>query len=156
MKVAFKKILVGVDASEPSARAVRVASSMALEMVAEVMLVHVVRRIGTTNGDDIESRTRLRAAARRKGQALLRRARKYFDPGTVVGESLCVGLSADEILARASIWGAQLIIVGTHGQSRLGRLMLGSTADAVARGANCPVVTVGNDGDTSQVTLSPE
>ena len=155
MKVTFKKILVGVDASEPSARAVRVASSMAVEMAAEVMLVHVVMRIGTTNGDGTESRARLQTAARRKGQTLLRQARKGFDPATVVGESLCEGIAADEMLRRAATWGAQLIIVGAHGQSRLGRLILGSTADAVARGAHCPVVTVGDDVDASQAMPLP-
>ena len=152
MKVAFKKILVGVDASEPSARAVRVASSMAVEMAAEVMLVHVVMRIGTTTGDGTDSCARLQAGARRRGQALLRRARKHFDPATIVGESLCEGLSAEEILARAAAWGAQLIVVGAHGQSRLGRLILGSTADAVARGAHCPVVTVGEEGEPKQIS----
>lgn len=155
-KETFKKILVGVDSSPPSARAVRVASSMAVEMAAEVMLVHVVGRITTADDAGIDSRTRLRTGARRKGQTLLRQARKCFVNSIVVGECLCEGGPAEEILARATAWGAQLIVIGAHGQSRLGRLILGSTADAVARGAHCPVVTVGDDVDVSQMPLSPE
>ena len=152
MRNVFKKILVGVDSSAGSARAVRVAGSMAAEMAAEVMLVHVVMRIGTTTGDGMESRARLQASATRKGHALLRQTRKHFGHSTVVSESLCEGLPAAEILARATTWGAQLIIVGAHGQSRLGRLILGSTADAVARGAHCPVVTVGDEGEPKQIS----
>ena len=129
---------------------------MALKMAAEMMIVHVVIRVGTTNGAGTDSRARLQASARRRGQALLRRARDSCDPTTVVGESLREGIAADEILTCAETWGAQLIIVGAHGQSRLGRLILGSTADAVARGAHCPVVTVSNHVDALQVTVSPE
>ena len=154
MKVAFKRILVGVDSSPPSARAVRVASSMAFQMAAEVMLVHVVVRVATTNGGGNDSRARLQAGARRTGQALLRRARRGFEPPTVVGESLREGVPADEMLKCAATWEAQLIVVGAHGHSRLGRLILGSTADAVARGAHCPVVTVGDDADAARAVSS--
>jgi nucleotide-binding universal stress UspA family protein len=35
-----------------------------------------------------------------------------------------------------------LIVLGTHGRTGLGRLLLGSVAEQVVRGARCPVLTV--------------
>jgi nucleotide-binding universal stress UspA family protein len=35
-----------------------------------------------------------------------------------------------------------LIVLGTHGRTGLARLMMGSVAEKVMRGATCPVVTV--------------
>ncbi len=35
-----------------------------------------------------------------------------------------------------------LVVMGTHGRSGLPRLMLGSVAEKVVRGAHCPVLTI--------------
>jgi universal stress protein A len=37
---------------------------------------------------------------------------------------------------------ADLVVVGTHGRTGLGRLVLGSVAEAVVRGARCSVLVV--------------
>ena len=57
------------------------------------------------------------------------------------------GISAEAILATAFDWKAQLIVIGAHGQSRLGNLLLGTTAETVVRRAHCPVVTVGDESE---------
>ena len=46
------------------------------------------------------------------------------------------------ILARAEELGCDLIVMGTHGRTGLGRLLMGSVAEAVMRRAACPVLTV--------------
>jgi nucleotide-binding universal stress UspA family protein len=47
-----------------------------------------------------------------------------------------------EIVRAAQEWHADLIVLGTHGRNALGRLMMGSTAEAVFRHAPCPVLLV--------------
>jgi len=46
-----------------------------------------------------------------------------------------------EVLPPAT-WEYDLVIMATHGRSGLKRLMVGSVAEAVLRGAHCPVMTV--------------
>ena len=61
------------------------------------------------------------------------------------------GLAADVIVARARESRAALIAMTTHGRGGLGRLLFGSTADAVLRHAPCPVLLVRvSDEDTGE------
>ena len=48
----------------------------------------------------------------------------------------------DIILDAARADGAELIVMGTHGRTGIGRLLVGSVAEHVLRHADCPVVTV--------------
>jgi nucleotide-binding universal stress UspA family protein len=48
----------------------------------------------------------------------------------------------DIILDAAEHFGAELIVMGSHGRTGVKRLILGSVAEHVLRHAKCPVVTV--------------
>lgn len=64
-------------------------------------------------------------------------------PGVSV--DVLVSQSSDidgEILAQAEHVDADLIVIGTHGRGKVGRLLLGSVAERVLRQSVCPVVTV--------------
>jgi len=52
------------------------------------------------------------------------------------------GDAATEILCTSREVQADLIVMGTHGRTGLGRLVMGSVAEQVLRGADCPVLTV--------------
>jgi nucleotide-binding universal stress UspA family protein len=59
-----------------------------------------------------------------------------------VEHQLAEGDTAREILEVAREHGAGLIVMGTHGRTGLGRLLLGSVAEQVLRQSSCPVLTV--------------
>ncbi|WP_255701217.1 universal stress protein [Chromobacterium sp. Beijing] len=47
----------------------------------------------------------------------------------------------------AGVWGADLIVMGTHGWSGLMHLLMGSVAEGVLKLADVPVLLVRNPGD---------
>ena len=52
------------------------------------------------------------------------------------------GVPADEIVRAAEDRQCDLIVMGTHGRTGIGRLVMGSVAEEVVRKANCPVLTL--------------
>jgi nucleotide-binding universal stress UspA family protein len=72
-----------------------------------------------------------------------------------VGHALRRGDVADQICARATEVGADMIVMGTHGRTGLTRIIVGSVADAVVRRATIPVLLLRVSGDASPArTLS--
>lgn len=68
--------------------------------------------------------------------------RSGIDPDTVTIRVI-IGSSAVEIVAEQERSGADLIVMGAHGRGTLGRALLGSVASAVLRAASCSVLLVG-------------
>ena len=62
--------------------------------------------------------------------------------GFTVDTAVEVGDIRERILDSAAEWGADLIVVGSHGQSAIQRFLLGSVAEFVARHARCSVEIV--------------
>ncbi len=64
-----------------------------------------------------------------------------FPSWSVRGESCC-GSPAAELISRAELWKPDLIVVGSHGRSALGRFFLGSVSQSVVTEAPCSVRVV--------------
>jgi nucleotide-binding universal stress UspA family protein len=65
------------------------------------------------------------------------------------------GDAAVQILRVAQETGCNLIVLGTHGRTGLGRLLMGSVAEQVLRMASCPVLTVRAPFPPSEPTDAP-
>ena len=63
-----------------------------------------------------------------------------------VETSVWYGPPASAIVEAARVADADLIVMTTHGRSGLGRLILGSVAEAVLRGTNTPIMLLRADG----------
>ena len=64
------------------------------------------------------------------------------NPKVQMEHRLIQGYAIEEILREAVETKCDLIIMGTHGRTRLGRLLMGSVAEQIVRRAPCPVLTV--------------
>ena len=118
------QILVATDFSDSAEAAFGVALDYARRLHARVRLMHVF-----SEGEFDVTRLLADAAARAEPDV----------PVTVTGTG---GDPAEEILRYASRQPIDLIVVGTHGRSGVSRLLLGSVAERVLRGARCPVLVV--------------
>jgi len=67
--------------------------------------------------------------------------KKQFPNDKVVGEVI-EGYIKDQILDIAAHWPANLIVVGSHGRQGIGRFLLGSVSEAIAKHAHCSVEIV--------------
>lgn len=137
----FRRILVATDGGEAAGWATDVGSSMAAQLHAELAFVHVIPRslaypteLGFVEVERI-------ADLHERASHYLKHAQKRA--GSVPsGIILREGVAPAEIIAAGKDWNADLIIVGSHNRGGLSRLILGSTAEAVLRGATCPVLVM--------------
>jgi nucleotide-binding universal stress UspA family protein len=139
-------ILVGIDFSEASMGALRTAENLA--RAAANSELHLVHAFGWPT---VSFGPRELVASSQLGLTQdLNRARDELDklvgPASLgvarVTGHLRVGAPAKAIVQVASDVSADLIVVGTHGRTGVGRLMFGSVAEKVVRTAPCPVLTV--------------
>ena len=142
----IRRILVPVDFSAPSERALEFAASLAEHYNASLELLHVQEDpIYTTLYPDayfadIEGlRRQLTHDAERSLAALVTEHPSLQGRTT---NRVVIGRPATVILEQSANGGADLIVMGTHGRSGFAHLMLGSVAERVVRSSTCPVLTV--------------
>lgn len=135
----FERILLAVDGSEHSDRAVPVAGDLSRRYGGEVVVLHV-REHEVTWGADIDVETADEART-----LVDRVVRELKDAGTNVrGEVVRVplGQTPRAILDMVREEDAGLIVMGTRGLSDWGRLLMGSVAHKVVHLAEVPVLVV--------------
>lgn len=139
-------ILVAIDFSETSLRALRVARDIAKARPgAELHLAHVLAPLRGPLGLGQASTESLEAmAAIDKASLELDALCEEAEPDAsarVLGH-VRIGEAAREIVQLASDIAADLVIVGTHGRTGIERVLIGSVAEEVVRRAPSPVLAV--------------
>jgi nucleotide-binding universal stress UspA family protein len=136
----IKKIVVPLDGSEYSERALVTATEIAQESHALLTLITVIsayREAHLPIVPKLEEQARQRAAS-------------YLDPFVKATESkgfpvvakVAEGAPADQIVRWAEECDADMIVMSTHGIGAAGRHALGSIAMKVLESAPCPVLMV--------------
>jgi nucleotide-binding universal stress UspA family protein len=138
----FKQILIAFDTGESSRHAVDVAVRFAAENKARLGLVYVAAPpVGYLSDAGLAAQHVLDDEHAR-ALALLTEIRRGVPDTIDVVQFTPEGDPADAIVTTARQWGADLIVVGTHGAGRFGSFLFGSTAQSVIRKASCPVLVV--------------
>src|SRR5690348_3995238 len=143
MRFGAHRVLVAVDQSEQASWAAMTAAPLAARFGAELGLIHVVPEATYLATDPVETTSEFEQHIVRCGEDFLAHLKVDAPPGVRVDRFLREGVAAREILATARAWRAGLIVIGTRGRRGLERVLLGSTAEAVVRRAQCPVLCVG-------------
>ncbi|MEJ5366604.1 MAG: universal stress protein, partial [Desulfosoma sp.] len=148
----FKKILFPVDFSDVSARIVPVVREMAARFDASVHVLFVARvfeHLGSIYVPHPSIKTIQAELAEGAQRKLAEFLAQHFHGVSVEGRVVS-GDPAEEILKYASSQGIDLIIMGTHGRKGLERIVFGSVAERVVKGAAMPVLTVNPYGDKTK------
>jgi nucleotide-binding universal stress UspA family protein len=138
-----RRILVGVDGSASSARALDRACVLAAATGGHVLAVHAYRdHLISTAGlavlaEDVD--TSAADAAQRTAEELVADATRAH-PDVPLRATAVVGRPA-QVLARLS-GNAALVVVGTRGRTAFAELLLGSVAQETLYRAECPVLVV--------------
>jgi nucleotide-binding universal stress UspA family protein len=138
-----EKVLLATDGLENTTFAARAAVDLAKKGGAELHVIHVWHTIPSPHFDHV-IRSGLRDVGR---ETLEQQVRSIEDEGgTVAGAYLREGQAVEEIVEQAEEIGAGLIIVGSRGRGRIGRLVLGSVSMGLAHRSSRPVLIV-RDGE---------
>ncbi len=142
--ISLDRIVLATDFSTASERATEYARALAMRYGSVLEVMHVYDSSLQPPRDSVQVEV---APEERRGIALevLARAQAWISKSGVEVTTVCLAgrRPAVAIVAEAKARGAELIVTGTTSKSGLERLVLGSTAEQIIRGAECPVLTVG-------------
>ena len=139
-----ERILVAVDFSPHSSKALECAIDLGKRYGAELHLLHCYQTnpIGVLPYEirsPVEFEQEIVSTARRH---LAEWGAKVRSEGLAVEEHLTPRFPSEAIVDLAREIAAGLIVMGTRGQSGLSHVLLGSVAERTLRRAPCPVLTV--------------
>lgn len=151
----FEKILVPLDGSEHSLRALQIAVQIAKRFNGKITLIHaysvgvrpIVMAEPSTLGPQTipimapEDFSKVVEATRKTGTTILADGEGKVKAEEVPVETLLKeGHSVQEILRTARDGDFDLIVMGARGISKIREVFLGSVSDGIIRNAPCPVL----------------
>jgi nucleotide-binding universal stress UspA family protein len=135
----FTTIVVGVDGSDGSDRAMSVGIELARRDDARIVIAHIEERIVAKGGGPIHAtEDEIQADIRRQAEEL---SSQGIDTKVEMSDVM-VGGPAHGIEEIADKAGADLIVVGTRGHSPVAGLLLGSVTQRLLHIAHRPVLAV--------------
>ena len=133
----IETILFPIDFSECSESAFQLASSVARDYGARLIVLHVY----PPPMDHSEEVARRAPDSYEDSLWKNLRSLRVDDLKYDIDYQLAEGDAVGEILRIAAERPCELIVIGTHGRSGIERLLLGSVTEQVIRQASCPVLT---------------
>ncbi len=145
----YAKILVAVDESETSRHALQQAIDLAIQLSASVRMVHVLDMGWLPIGPEVAIDTgELITARRGVGEKIIDIAQDTAKAAGVEAEAVLIETETPaqqvaETIAREAVrWGADLLVMGTHGRRGFQHLILGSVAEQTVRRSPGPVLLI--------------
>jgi nucleotide-binding universal stress UspA family protein len=141
----FGTILFATDFSESSEHAFQYALSLARKFDSRLGIIHVINEPVDLRGFYVPhiSFDRLEEEIEQGAWKMMEKFRQSQADDYPKTELFVVpGIPYDEIIRKADEFGADLIILGTHGRTGLDHVLFGSTAEKVVRKSPVPVMTI--------------
>ena len=148
----YQRIFVPVDDSDTSNLALNEACRLAKELGASVRLVHVVdlAQFGC-GGTEFLDASELQKSIKQAGEQVLGQAEAKAKAAGIEPEGKILESWGDKIasvlIEDATQWGADLIVMGTHGWTGLMHILMGSVAEGLLKQSDVPVLLVRSKGE---------
>jgi nucleotide-binding universal stress UspA family protein len=139
----ISRVLVPVDFSKASQKAMYYATHLALKFNAGLTAAHIIPSFSAFNYAFPENTTEFEKKALEEAKVRLPEEvpaeyREQLNPETIVK----IGDVRDELLATITEKNVDLVVMGTHGRRTVGRFFLGSAAENILRRCPVPILTV--------------
>ncbi len=142
----FSRILVAVDGSPFSERALKCAVDLAKKYTAKLIIVHVVLRrfyAVTPSEAGVLATTVFVKEMEAEGKEIISKAETYAKTqGADYECRLLQGVPAEEIVKTSRSENVDLIVIGSRGLTEVRAFLLGSVSDKVSHHAKCPTLIV--------------
>lgn len=135
----FERILIPTDGSQPARDAAETGMDLAVEQGATVHILYVVTPIHAGEGGTGQVIEAMRDAGERTVSELAEEAEAR---GLEVATQVTMGTPHQHILEYAETNDIDVVVMGTHGRTGLGRYLLGSVTEKVVRLSDVPVLTI--------------
>lgn len=144
------RILITTDGSDFSRAAVEKCCQMVVkpkDTAIRIVSVYEVNLPLDVFSAPTDFSERLEAGAREQAESYAGEAveiiREYFPNSNIdLTTQISVGTPEQVLIETAKEWNADLLVVGSHGRGFWGRMLLGSTTDALVHHAPCSVLVV--------------
>ncbi|MDB6151824.1 MAG: uspa protein [Chthoniobacteraceae bacterium] len=137
----LKKILVPLDLSAASEKALRYAVPFAKQFGAKIILFHAIEPLpypADLTYAPLGEVILIEPTRERLGEL----AKSIVEPELLDQCMVHIGIAFELIVDFARQLNVDLIVITTHGYTGLKRVLLGSTAERIVRHAPCPVLVV--------------
>lgn len=144
----YKRIVVAVDGSDTSERALTEAIGLARDQQAKLRIVYAIDKANITAGAEFTPPPEMEKWWADAGREILDKTRNLAREAGVDAETQLIEIDklgmgvAGGIIEDAKTWLADLLVAGTHGRSGLSHLLMGSVAEGIVRGCPVPVLLI--------------
>lgn len=144
----YAKIIVPIDGSATSTAGLAEALRLAKLCGARLKLLHIVdlQSFSMYSNTALGLTPEVFDQLHQGGEQILAQGRASAEAAGVPVETELherfASRVSDTVIEQAQAWGAELIVLGTHGRRGLGRALLGSDAEQIVRHASVPVLLV--------------
>ena len=144
----YKRILIAIDGSDTSDRALREAIGLAKDQQAMLRIVYAIDEISINTEPEFVNPEDIAAIWAKSGIEILDKAKNLAHTEGIHAETRLIEIDelgvwiAGAILEDAKTWSADLVVAGTHGRRGLTHLFLGSVAEDIVRHCPVPVLLV--------------
>ena len=142
----YQQILVPVDGSSTSDRALQEALKIAKQQKAQLALIHILEDVWYVDNESYLNYAELQKSIHSSGEKILARAEELVLQAGMTATVKLLEARGDRIaniiISEAKRWPADLVVIGTHGRSGFSHMLFGSVAEGVVRTANIPVLLI--------------